>query len=346
MQNDVFKSLQESVEEVKNLLSMNPNWREKFNEHINAIVKKENEAFHKNAQKNYRIKASNGLFAYSSISLLKTSTKKCRYYDFRYIGQSVAKIKLQKENNYINAYICTTKKQDNRNKKYFHVDQTIPQWSDWDSSCAKKFRSKFKKCTYRGKSPEHAMENMLLYEFSKKKSIDKQLCNIQPVQLDRQFFQMVTPFGASTDKLKYNASHKGGGIDIMARIKTKQNENRLVIFELKDENKSQEPPQKVIKQAVTYATFVGCLLADKTQSEKWWKLFEFNSKPDKIKLIASTLMPLSDKYDNQFGCEGSVLKVTDDIEIEVHSLFYDEMNKKFEGSLKEIMMESYANNYS
>lgn len=338
MQNYVFKSLQERVEEVKNLLSMNPNWREKFNEHLNAIVKKENEAFYKNAKKNYRIKASNGLFAYSSISLLKTSTKNCRYYDFRYTGQSVAKIKLKKENNYINAYI-STKGKDNHNKEYFHVDQTISQWSDWNSSCTKKFRSKFKNCKYKGKSPEHAMENMLLYEFSKTKSTHKQLCNIQPVRLDGQFFQMVTPFGASTDKLIYNASHKGGGIDIMARIKTKQNESRLVIFELKDENKPQEPPQKVIKQAVTYATFIGCLLADKTQGEKWWKLFGFNGKPDKIKLIASTLMPFSNNNDNQFGCEGSVLKISDDIEIEVHSLFYDELNKTFDGSLKEIMME-------
>ena len=331
--------MQERVEEVKNLLSMNPNWREKFNEHLNAIVEKENEAFYKNATKNYRIKASNGLFAYSNISLLKKSTKNCRSYDLRYTGQSVAKIKLQKENNYINAYICTTKEQDNHNKEYFHVDQTIPQWSDWNSSCAKKFRSKFKNCKYKGKSPEHAMENMLLYEFSKTKSTYKQLCNIQPVRLDGRFFQMVTPFGASTDKLRYITSCKGGGIDIMARIKTKRNESRLVIFELKDENKPQEPPQKVIKQAVTYATFIGYLLADKTQGEKWWKLFGFKDKPAKIKLIASTLMPFSNNNGNQFGCEGSVLKVTDDIEIEVHSLFYDELNKKFDGSLKEIMME-------
>ena len=248
---------------------------------------------------------------------------------------------MKKEDNNINAYI-TTKGKEEKNKCSFKVDTIIPKECEWNSKEAQKFRKQFKDCEIdKGRSPEHALENKLLYEFSKStRKQNKQLCNIQPVRLGGYFFQMATPFSASRKELKYLPSYNGGGIDILARIKTKHNECKLVIFELKDENKASEPPQKVIMQAITYAAFMSHLLADKEQGEKWWKLFGFKKKPDKIKLIASTLMPLSENNNlNSFGCEGEVLNVAENVDIELHSLFYDEQNNTFSGSLKSIMME-------
>ena len=109
-----------------------------------------------------------------------------------------------------------------------------------------------------------------LVEFAKSKSYDKSLVHIQPVKINKQFFQMPTPLKASTRDIEY-AKQYGGGIDIMARIRVKgyasNKNNRLVIFELKDENTKKEPVDKVILQAVAYATFIGIIQVVSTFGE-------------------------------------------------------------------------------
>ena len=50
-------------------------------------------------------------------------------------------------------------------------------------------------------------------------------------------------------EIKYSKGH--GGIDILAR-----RGGHLVIFELKDEYKKEEGPEKVMSQAIAYATFI------------------------------------------------------------------------------------------
>ena len=98
------------------------------------------------------------------------------------------------------------------------------------------------------KSPEHEVENALLEEFRKRIGAEKILHNIQPILLHGNFFQMPTPLKASTHTPTY-AQHSGGGIDMLARIKTKgTGHTRLCVIEIKDENKSSESQKAAMSQ--------------------------------------------------------------------------------------------------
>lgn len=72
---------------------------------------------------------------------------------------------------------------------------------------------------------------MLIEELSKQSAKDKILSGIQPVKIFNQFaFQMITALKASDSEIR--TSIKGGGIDILARIKQEKNIN-LCVIELK-----------------------------------------------------------------------------------------------------------------
>ena len=341
--NNTLDALKTRVQEVKALLNVHAEWEAKFQEHAEEIDARKR-AKPVKVKKMFRIKSSTGLTIYSGISSVKSSSNKTQNGYLRYAGQNVAQIKLQTEKDkdgkfYQYAYL-KTKDYDKHNKEYFNITATIPNWSEWKSKEAQAFRHQFNHCTIlQGISPEHAVECDLLREFSK--STNKKLCHIQPVTMGGYFFQMTTPFGASTENLNYEENrHKGGGIDIMARITRKNNKSGLVVFELKDENKKNESPSRVIKQAVSYAAFIGELLYSNS-GDKWWNIFGFNSrKPEHITIIASTLMPISDNPElNQFGCEGEKIEVSPNVDIELHSLFYDKESGDFVGSLRDVMME-------
>lgn len=348
---NLLPNLETRVHEVKALLKEHAEWEAKFQEHAEIIDAKKR-AKPSKVKKMFRIRTSTGLAIYSGISSIKTSSNKTLRGYLRYAGQNVAQLKLQTEKDkdgkyYQYAYLKTKGDNDHKdygkhNKEYFNITATIPNWSEWKSKEAQDFRHQFNHCTIlQGISPEHAVECALLREFSKKTRANKKLPNIQPVKMGGYFFQMTTPFGASTENLNYEQNrHKGGGIDIMARVRMKTNEIRLVIFELKDENKAGESPSRVIKQAVTYAAFIGELLYSNS-GDLWWKIFGFGSrKPEHITIIASTLMPLSDNPElNHFGCEGEKIEVSPNVDIELHSLFYDKETGNFVGSLRDIMRE-------
>lgn len=237
------------------------------------------------------------LNAYSSISRVEKLTKHTTSYDLRYQGQSIGEIIVKNGKVYLN-----TKGKEEKNSKYFQYSK--PWNSDnieWDSTDAREFRKHFMSLDKsNAHSPEHKIEQFLLSEFSKEtRSHEKKLCSIQPVRLGGLFFQMPTPFTASDHSngqinLKY-VKEKGGGIDILARIKDKGNNPKLAVLELKDENKKSEPQKEVMWQALAYATFIAYLLRSKSGTFWWEKVFGFkkgflpNDKP--IEIIAATIMP-------------------------------------------------------
>lgn len=117
---------------------------------------------------------------------------------------------------------------------------------DWDSAEASKFRAFFKHLSLetKTKSPEHEVENALLQEFRKRIGAEKVIHNIQPVLLHGNFFQMPTPLKASTHNPEY-VKYSGGGIDMLARIKTEGNCHNACVS-LK--SRMRIKPQKVRKQ--------------------------------------------------------------------------------------------------
>lgn len=69
-------------------------------------------------------------------------------------------------------------------------------------------------------SAEHKCESLLLREFSKPRSKNKSLCEIQPVVFGGKYVQITTPIAASKQgEITYPKNGKGGGIDILARVR-------------------------------------------------------------------------------------------------------------------------------
>jgi hypothetical protein len=312
----------EVVSDVNGLLASQKEWEERYAAYAKSLSVNEND--YRDSRKKFQVNSP--LYVYTNITQAKGTCE----YDLRFAGQSVATIKVVRGKVFI-----STKNKDKSNKKFFEFTTPLHN-TDWNSPDANKFRKHFKNCEKNGKSPEHQVENRLLAEFRKKlRADDKKLCNIQPVTLFGQFFQMPTPFTASGTEIKYS-KEKGGGIDILSRIKHLDNKPNLCVMELKDENKAAESPAKVMKQAVAYATFIAQLLRSKSGNE-WYRLFGFNSNvPENLTIDVAIVMPADTIRNEKFGEE---LEVCSNTTLKLYSLYFEKDSYDFTGSLKDNLLK-------
>lgn len=323
---DFFDECKNTISQVQELLKQNTEWisryaeyAEKINANIDKIKNLKKKRFHEWAP----------LYLYMNVTQAKSQME----FSLRYLGQDVAKLKVTADK-----IIISTKGFVEKNKRDFDCDIKLED-SEWKSVAAASFRHHFsiysKRTRNSGKeNEEHRIESLLLTGFSKKSSIDKILCNIQPVKLAGiARFQMPTPLGASDiKKLKYSGSG-GGGIDIICRF-GKANTTKLCIMELKDENSANEPPCKVIRQGLAYATFIRELLSSKSGHE-WWRIFGFGGKlPEQLELYVACVMPSIDKNDTSFA--NKTINITKD-SFHLHYIYFHEEDNKvvdIETSLK------------
>jgi len=322
-----------TVKFVNNLLLENNEWTSRYKGYSDTIIK--NMQKYIDVRRKFQIKPP--LYLYTSISkLIDINTPK---FDLRFLGQSIATIKFKRDDIKI-----TTTSKNSSNLRYFGINVTLRD-EDWNGSKARKFRSEFNKCkSTTGHSKEHKIESGLLSEFYSKSKSKKSLSNIQPVLLANTFFQMATPLKASSNTIDYSSAF-GGGIDILARVKHKDNSVKICVMELKDENTNSEPPQKVMKQAVAYATFIANLLRSESGNE-WYKIFGFSGNvPEILTIDVATVMPsLPNNELEHFNKER--IKISENTFIELYSLYFTEKSKyidgynyEFKGSLKEEMMK-------
>lgn len=323
----------EIVEITNSLLTKNMEWIARYAGYADKIIN--NQPVHINGISKFRVQTP--LYLYTCIGNLLN--KDVLNYDLRFLGQSVAHIKIKNDN----VIIHTHKFQRVANLKYFGIDISLDN-EKWSSYKARKFRSSFNKCSsIQGRSNEHKIEAGLLDEFRKKNSLAKPLRKIQPVLLANCFFQMLTPLKASLKSISYSAN-KGGGIDILAHIKHKNNSVRFCVMELKDEHNNAEPPQKVMAQAVVYATFIAHLLRSES-GNKWYKLLGFmGDVPVELIVDVSIVMPLP-----QTGqCEDfskERIEVLENTYLELYSLYFrnqsnplGDISYEFEGTLMDEML--------
>lgn len=305
------------IQEALELLSREHEWIPRYEGYLKDIWD--------NPEKNTKgFNKPKGLSLYSTIA-----DRNNMAFQLRFRGQTVGRVKVKNSSIVLESDVpalgeyfkdCPLKKGEN-----IAVD--------WKSKEAEAFRSYFHKLDGQiaTKSAEHVVENLLLEEFRKRSASSKALINIQPVLIHGLFFQMPTPFSASGNELKYSAS-KGGGIDILARIKTKNNRVRLCVIEVKDENKPTESQRKAMSQAVAYAIFIAKLV---TEQPKWWEIFSNHSEEkgqsslDKENIEVVTIMPKGTTE----TCEEEDFEV-DNLGITLHcrSLYYD--NDKYQAALK------------
>lgn len=244
-------------------------------------------------------------------------------YYLRFKGQNVGKVKVGRTDKV--TLQCVVKESTTHDIKGCPLK--YKEVVDWDSAEATKFRAFFKHLPLetKTKSPEHEVENALLQEFRKSIGAENVLHNIQPVLLHGNFFQMPTPLKASTHNPEY-VKYSGGGIDMLARIKTEGNcHQRLCVIEIKDENKASESQKTAMSQAITYATFVAELL---TRQPDWMEFFmghktkrNRNSRClDHFDIEVVTIMPegITETFENK------VLEVPGtNFKLHCHSLYYN-----------------------
>lgn len=328
------KTFGDTIAYVNNLLDKNNEWEKRYKGYTEKIIANEE-----------RYILGRGKFIIKSPFHLYTSIQKLNYYtvlnyDLRFNGQSVAKV-FVKDNE---VYIETNKKKVETNKSHFNI-KTVLKNENWGSNQSRKFRKEFKDCKIQhGRSKEHLIESDLLAEFSKSNSTNKRLCNIQPVRLCGMFFQFATPLMASKKEITYSNQY-GGGIDILARVRHLDNSVRLCVMELKDHNNGSEPPEKVMKQAIAYASFLARLLRSDSGDE-WYKIMGFSGNvPEKLIIDAVIVMP----YKHTLAPDNFVLEqyeVCKDTFLELHTLYFTSsignLGKRlydFQGTLKDTLLK-------
>ena len=316
------------------LLNDDNEWESRYANYISKI--------HATSSQNNRrpFKKPNGLSLYSSVS-----RRDGKAFDLRFDGQSVAEVVCKKDG------VVLYPKGKN-NKEYFSLIQTTnDKGLEWHSKEARNFRKHFRNLSYESggtkiKSPEHRVENRLLEEFKKgTRAQGKALCNIQPVLLYNCFFQLPTPIKASTHDPSY-AAHKGGGLDILARVVTKKNEHLICVMEVKDENKEDESQAMAMKQAITYAVFIAKLLRSKS-GQKWWDFImgrdtTSSQVPKALDIDVVTIMPSKPKTEEFVNKKIQISEVN--ATFHCHSLYYDNNEFKngrfvFSGTYPKLLMK-------
>lgn len=309
---ELKSKLEDAIEKAQKIIDNNTEWGEVYQEYADWIlqntekVKKLKDSFHKWAPFKY----------YLTVGEMQ-KLKNTLHISVRYQGQEVAIMTLNEKKG---VTISTNKfdKEGDKNKKYFSCPIKLENVS-WTSKEATEFRKYFATNPERTKkdNEEHRIESMLISEFSKDSAKDKKLCNIQPTDIANFPFSMPTILSASKKEAKEGRGH----IDILTR-----NSGKIVVIELKDENKSSEPIAKVLQQATSYAVFLINLLRSKT-GEQWYKIWGFKSKiPEQIVIRVCSAMPKVENYDKD-KFETFTLPCGKDI-LEYHWLYFEEDGKE------------------
>ena len=274
---DFVQQLQEHANNVCNILQEEIEWIERYKGYVDILE-----------DKPHVFRSPRELFPYITLSVAKQNCSisergKSKYF-LRYLGQNVADILVSNETGEI---FFSTKEYQNSNKKNFEYN-IVHDNDNWNSKSGEIFRKFFNGYKERidgsKRNEEHRIQNLLLRELAKKKGEEKYIKFIQPVRLQRCFLEIPTPFAASNHNPTY-AAHRGGGIDILARVKYGP-ETRLGVVEVKDEYKTNENIFQVLNQAVTYACFI-CKLLRSESGAKWAKLFKLTNRE---KLLSKPLI--------------------------------------------------------
>ena len=308
-------------------ISKDYDWETRYAKYAKDIL--EHNAYHK--EMNNKAKVKFPLSKYTSIS--KFRGKKVET-DIRYLGQSIGSLIFEPDKE---PYFKKSKSGYNDLANRYSDIPKLQDKEEWNSRNMKLFRSFLSHIDVADAethSDEHKCENLLLREFHQTNSKKKSLINIQPITFGGEFVQLTTNLSASK-KGVVSFSKKGGGIDIMVRARHQDNKVYLGVFELKDENKSNEPMSVVIQQALSYAVFIAKLL-DSKGGPDWMKVFGFNKQcPKYIDVVGIIPKGENANIEGEYKVGNYTLKT--------YTLYFDKeallSGKKFDfdGSYKKIL---------
>lgn len=336
-QDVLFQEYEQIVKMVQEILNHNSEWMKRYPDYVLddkgiGNIRKMRKAF----------RVWKPIFSYLTISKTMHKAKATTAtFDLRYQGQSIADLVVSKNSSEkaqdfeVSLRISEKIAKKNLRDFGFSMDENASGKPVWSLKDAAKFRAHFKAEPCRTdagnkKNREHRFESEILTDMRKKSADEKILCNMQPVLLCGERFQMPTPLSASgvkNGRIEYSGP-QGGGIDILARAGTGGVNTNLCIIEVKDENKPDEPPQAAMKQAIAYATFIWRLLRTTNDDlgNKWWKMFGFGREiPEKLTLSAVVAMPAKTGDKKYPGAE---IDLDENDKIVLHYIDIDETTGK------------------
>ena len=292
------RDLEYIANEVRQWLQKDNSWVKRFSEYAKDIKDEKDtiteikESFHK----------SPNLNLYTRISDIKN-----KGINIRYKGESVGYIKKDDK-----LKLLTVK------KECFNWNKELN--CDWDSPEATEFRKYFSQNIECNRQTEHNFESMLIEEFAKRNSKDKELCYIQPVRIYNELaFQMTTALKASDKEIRMATNARAGGIDILARVKHGTETNLCVIELKKDVLKDDKGADIVRAQGLAYAVFLRELLRSSC-GEEWYKIFGYSGKiPEKLIINVCIAMP---EGEYKPKVEPKDIKIGNDI-LSFKSLFFE-----------------------
>jgi hypothetical protein len=238
------------------------------------------------------------LYLYSNITKL-TNIKKGIMFDLRYKGLSVARIKYDKDEKFIEPKKNIFKYYKKLESMYHEHKIDFEPSFQWGSSGARIFLSFFSSNpgnpnTKKGIKTESRIESSLITKLHEKASK-----NIEPVLLVKNRFQMPSPLMNLTENQEpqKEKKYKQGHIDILCKT-THDSEEVLDIIELKKDNIL--PQIAVFSQAIIYSVFIHKLLrTPEAGSNTWLKLFGFSKVPQ-INAVAALPHREDGKNDEYF----------------------------------------------
>ncbi len=292
------RDLEYIANEVRQWLQKDNSWVKRFSDYADKIcnmettIKEIKKSFHK----------SPNLNLYTCISDIKN-----KGINIRYKGESVGYIKKDDK-----LKLLTVK------KECFNWNKELN--CDWDSPEATEFRKYFSQNIECNRQTEHNFESMLIEEFAKRNSKDKELCYIQPVRIYNELaFQMTTALKASDKEIRMATNARAGGIDILARVKHGTETNLCVIELKKDVLKDDKGADIVRAQCLAYAVFLRELLRSSC-GEEWYKIFGYSGKiPEKLIINVCIAMP---EGEYKPKVEPKDIKIGNDI-LSFKSLFFE-----------------------
>lgn len=334
----------------------NTEWQERYSGYISKIEK--NEAFVKAVCKAFHKNDLKPLKIYLTVGRVKDASRTVGL-DLRLAGHSVGTITVSPDNGFDEnlsgeeiqkcarvffkesgllkaAERVNVKRQKEFVEAAIGLCQKQPEdgWT-WQAEDAESLRKLLQEQEFELTS-EHSVETTLLDMLKETdgKRKEKNLIGIQPCTLCGQYYQLCTPLKGSrayNNILKYSGPW-GKGPDILAHARGK-----LCVIELKDTYEEEESPEKAIKQAIAYATFIIKLLRSKSGTD-WYRQFGLESSlPDELTVTAVIAMPYPENWkEKHTDFVRDELNVEKDI-IKLHYMYFKKIGKnelkEFETSL-------------
>lgn len=298
-------------------LSTDTSWEQRYDEYIDGL----DENREKIAAARKLFHGSLGIDFYITFGNAKNGDT---VFDIRHLGQSVGCLKIDKENN---IKLSVDDEHSANSLNYFGYDVGVINSVNWGTDEKSKLFRKFYK-EHSDKAPrqkEHMVESALFTELEKSSSFNKNLCYITPVSFCNLRFHLKTALKACKSKNDEIAiSESGGEIDLLARRRVNVGNSRLVVIEIKDENKKTESFDLAIKQAISYTVFLIKLLRG-NNGRKWAQILGMPSLSEDDKLIVDAVaaMPHQDGLEPSFRGEEILVTTKDSI-----CLHYMELSTK------------------